>query len=128
VSHMVITVKPDCAMDRNLYFSYTPLSTLKLMLDGVVVNKSHQNDDKLSASKFRYIQPNTNIPSKWIYVIPFCVSCKQTQPSGYFTMSGTQRNMLTLDRDTSIDVNCTVTVHALTYKTLVFDDAAISMM
>lgn len=128
ISHLIITVSPDCAMDRNLHFSYVPLHTIKLILDGVVVNKSHQTDDKISASKFRYIQPNANIPSKWIYVIPFCLSCTQTQPSGFYTMSGTQRNLITFDRNTYVDMNCTITVYAVTYNSLYFDNRTISML
>jgi len=126
ISYLIVSVVPNCSIDRNTYFEYVPLNTIKLILNGIVINRSNNKDDKLSAAKYRYIQPCINIPTKWVYVIPFCISCAYTQPSGYFTFDGKQKSVLIIDRDKNVDLNCTVTVHAVTYKKLQFENAMIS--
>ena len=126
VSALIVCMTPACATDRNMHFTYDPLRHIKLVLNGVIVNKSHNNDDKMSASRYRYLQSYTNIPNKWVYVIPFCLSGDNTQPSGYFDFdSPHKKSTLVLDREHT-DRTCDVRVYAITYNKLVIDNATIS--
>lgn len=126
VSSLIVCVVPACAVDHNQHFHYEPLNRIKLILNGVVVNKSHHNHDKMSAEKYRYLQSFTNIPNKWIYVIPFCLSSDNTQPSGYFTFdSPNKKSTLMIERDTPGKL-CTVYVYAITYNKLNIEQGTIS--
>lgn len=126
VSALIVCVIPTCATDHNLHFTYEPLSRIKLILNGVVVNKSHFNHDKMSAERYRFLQSFTNIPNKWIYVIPFCLSSDNTQPSGYFTFdSPNKRSTLVIERETPGKL-CNVHVYAITYNKLHLEQGVIS--
>lgn len=126
VSSLIVCVVPDCALDHNIHFQYEHLARMKLILNGVIVNKSHYNHDKMSAERFRFLHSFTNIPNKWIYVIPFCLSSDHTQPSGYFSFdSPTKKSTLTIERDHSSHA-CTVYVYAVTYNKLYMEDGLIS--
>ena len=126
VSALVVCMTPECAIDQNLHFTYDPLRHIKLMLNGVIVNKSNNNDDKMSASRYRYLHSYTNIPTKWVYIIPFCLSSDNTQPSGYFDFdSPHKKSTLVLERDHT-DRTCTARVYAITYNKLMIDNAVIS--
>lgn len=126
VSALIVCMTPDCAIDQNLHFTYDPLLHIKLVLNGVTVNKSHNNDDKMSASRYRYLHSYTNIPNKWVYVVPFCLSSDNTQPSGYFDFdSPLKKSTLILGRHATGRA-CAVRVYAMTYNKLTIDDATIS--
>lgn len=127
VSAIILCVVPDCAVDQNLHFMYEPLKNIKVVLNGVVVNKSHNNNDKLPASKYRYMSCFNNIPNKWVYVIPFCLSSDQTQPTGYFTFDAQQnkKSVITIERENT-QRTCTVYVYALTYNKLTIENGIIS--
>lgn len=122
VTHLLVYIIPTSKLDRNLYYEYYPLNTITLILNGVVVG-----DKDLPASKYRCIQPNRRIPSKWLYVIPFCLSCAQTQPSGEFTFYGRKNNTLIINRNQYIDLNCNVRLFAVTYNKLEFANSLISL-
>lgn len=126
VSSMIVCVVPDCALDHNLHFQYEKMSRMKLILNGVHVNKSHYNHDKMSADRFRYLHSFTNIPNKWVYVIPFCLSNDHTQPTGYFSFdSPNKKSTLTIERE-RVGHACTVYIYAITYNKLNMDQGVIS--
>lgn len=126
VSSIIVCVVPDCALDHNLHFQYEPLTRMKLILNGVTVNKSHYNHDKMSADRFRYLHSFTNIPNKWVYVIPFCLSNDHTQPTGYFLFDApNKKSTLTIERENTGHA-CTVYVYAITYNKLNMERGVIS--
>ena len=127
VSALIVCMTPDCALDQNLSFTYDPLLHIKLVLNGVVVNRSHNNNDKMSASRYRYLNSYTNIPNKWVYVIPFCLSSENTQPSGYFDFNSLhKKSTLVIEREENRSRTCTVNVYAITYNKLSIKDGTIS--
>jgi hypothetical protein len=127
VSHLIVYLIPDCNTQRNLYFEYAPINAFTLYLNGTVVNKSHTNMDSIDAFKYRFNPYNTRIPSKYIYVIPFCLSYDQTQPSGFYTFNGSAKNALIINRTQHVDLNCTVHVYAVVYDKLRFANSVISL-
>lgn len=117
VSELIFCLKSLSDELTNRPFSYYPIKNTTLTLNGKV-----HDIEKVDPKKYNISQRHTNIPYKNIYVIPFCLSSKQTQPSGHYYFNGIRgRNFLTIDKSVlKSNQTCELSVYAIVYESLKF--------
>ena len=113
VSHLIVT------MQRTNHYDFLPIDTFTLVLNGVIVGPVDAD-----ANTFRYYNNNLSTPSKHVYVIPFGLSCVQTQPSGTYTFHGKQNSILVLKR-TANDYVAKITVASVIQSRLEFTNGCV---
>ena len=113
VSHLIVT------MQRSSHYDFLPVDTFTLVLNGTIVGPTDAD-----ANTFRYYNNNLSTPSKHVYVIPFGLSCIQTQPSGTYTFHGRQNSILVLKRNASDHV-AKITITAVVQSRLEFANGCV---
>lgn len=119
VSELIFCLKSLSDEITNRPFTYYPIQNVTLTLNGKV-----RDIERADPKKYNISHRHTNIPCKHVYVIPFCLSSKQTQPSGHYFFNGMKgRNFLTIDK-TILKQNqtCELSVYAIVYESLNFKD------
>lgn len=113
VSHLIVT------MQRTSHYDFLPVDTFTLILNGAVIGPTDAD-----ANTYRYYNNNLSTPSKHVYVIPFGLSCIQTQPSGTYTFHGKQNSILVLKRSASDHV-AKVTITSVIQSRLEFTNGCV---
>lgn len=115
VSYLIVTV--SSVNDR---FSFFQMDTFTLILKGAVIG-----GDLTDANKFRYLY-NHSIPNRHVYVIPFGISCKDTQPCGWmnFQKNDRKNSVLVIKRKDS-SLTCDITVCAVSNNHMLFENGTI---
>lgn len=113
VSHLIITMR------RTNHYDFLPVDTFTLILNGTVVGPTDTD-----ANSYRYYNNNLSTPSKHVYVIPFGLSCVQTQPSGTYTFHGKQNSVIVLKRSVS-DFVAKITITSVIQSRLEFADGCV---
>lgn len=114
VSHLIIT------MQRSNHFDFLPLDTITLILNGTTIGTTDTD-----ANTYRYYNNNLSTPSKHVYVIPFALSCIQTQPSGTYTFYGKKNSVLILKRKKLTDYVAKITIVSVIQSRLEFSSGCI---
>ena len=114
VSHLIVTLQLP-----NKHTDFLPIDTFTLILNGIIIGSADTN-----ANIFRYYNNNLSIPSKHVYVIPFCLSCIQTQPSGTYTFHGKQNTLLIVKRKDPT-FTCKITITSVIQSRLEFENGCI---
>jgi len=119
VSELIFCLKSLSDDITNRPFTYYPIKHTTLTLNGKV-----RDIEKVDPKKYNISQRHTNIPYKHVYVIPFCLSSKQTQPSGHYYFNGARgRNFLTIDQSIlKQNQTCELSVYAIVYESSQFKD------
>lgn len=113
VSHLIITMR------RTNHYDFLPVDTFTLILNGTVVGPTDTD-----ANSYRYYNNNLSTPSKHVYVIPFGLSCVQTQPSGTYTFHGKQNSVIVLKRSVS-DFVAKITITSVIQSRLEFANGCV---
>lgn len=102
ISHLIVCMRPSQYYDDgNSFFKYEYIDKIQLILGGNDIF-----DGYVDASRFRYMNKCTRIPSKWIYVLPFCLDCSQQQPSGTFNFNNTEHIPHISETNMFVGSNC----------------------
>ena len=113
VSHLIVT------MQRTSHYDFLPVDKFTLILNGTIIGTADTD-----ANTFRHYNKNLSTPSKHVYVIPFGLSCMQTQPSGTYTFHGKQNSILVLKR-TSSDYVAKITITSVIQSRLEFTNGCV---
>jgi len=118
VAELLCVVRSRNNTLMNRYFNFLELSDLDLIFQG-------ENRNQVSDPKIRFWnRTHTNLPTTWIYSIPFCLSSIQTQPSGQRRFDGkASRSSLAIVKQ-HVDI-ADVFVFANTYTVMSFDDGVV---
>jgi len=114
VSYLIVTV--SSANDR---FHFFQIDAFTLILNGVVTGGVLTD-----ANKFRYLY-NHSIPNRYVYVIPFGLSCAETQPCGWMNFQADRKNSVLVIKRKDSSLTCDVTVSAISSDHTLFENGTI---
>jgi hypothetical protein len=114
VSYLIVTVS-----SVNNRFGFLKIDTFTLILQGSVIGGALTD-----ANKFRYLH-NHSIPNRYVYVIPFGISCTETQPCGWMNFQNDRKNSFLVIRRKDSSLTCRVTVCAVSNDHMLFENGTI---
>lgn len=114
VSHLIVTL--SSAVDR---FRFLPIDTFTLILNGVKVGK-----DDTPANTYRFMNPH-GICNRYVYVIPFGLSCAETQPCGSLTFRNERKNSSLMITRVDGTLTGIVTICAVSTAQMTFENGSI---
>jgi hypothetical protein len=114
VSHLIITL--SASYDR---FKFLPIESFTLILNGVIIGKKETD-----ANTFRYLNRH-NICNRYMYVIPFGLSCAETQPCGSLTFQNDRKNSALIVKRVDTSLTGIITICAVSTAHMTFEDGSI---
>jgi hypothetical protein len=114
VSYLTVTV--SSANDR---FHFFQIDAFTLILNGVVTGGVLRD-----ANQFRYLY-NHSVPNRYVYVIPFGLSCAETQPCGWMNFQTDRKNSVLVIKRKDSSLTCDVTVSAISNDHTLFENGTI---
>lgn len=114
VSYLIVTV--SSVNDR---FKFFKIDAFTLILNGTVTGGVMRD-----ANTFRYIS-NHSVPNRYVYVIPFGISCSETQPCGWMNFTRDRKNSVLVIKRNDSSLTCNITVCAVSNAHTMFENGTI---